>query len=232
MDRVKAGRGTGDDTVRAAWFETIRRDVEEHTWKDLGIFQSGAPLHQSLVDVLSAYAMYRSDIGYVSGCNTIAALLLINLPTPSSTFVALANILNRSLPLSFYTADPGAKSSAYNLLLQTLSTKSATLHNHITQLPEHNPDIYLDSIFTSLFTGQLALDQAARLWDVYVFEGDSVLVRAGVAMLLRREMPLLRTQNIEEVSTVLKDNHDEPSVVGRHGEEDNWMRLVREAGKV
>ena len=67
--RVRTGRGAGEDARCAAWFETIRRDVEERTWKDLRIFQDGAPLHQSLMDVLSAYAMYRSDIGYVSGCN-------------------------------------------------------------------------------------------------------------------------------------------------------------------
>jgi hypothetical protein len=43
--------------------------VDERTWKDLRIFQAGAPLHEGLVDVLQAYSMYRSDIGYVTGCN-------------------------------------------------------------------------------------------------------------------------------------------------------------------
>ena len=70
--RVAAGKGDAEDIRRAAWFATIRQDVEESTWKDLKIFQTGAPLHQPLVDVLSAYAMYRSDIGYVSGCNVSA----------------------------------------------------------------------------------------------------------------------------------------------------------------
>ncbi len=67
--RVRSGTATGDDTKHAAWFETIRKDVEERTWKGLKIFQEGAPLHQGLVDVLSAYAMYRNDIGYITGCN-------------------------------------------------------------------------------------------------------------------------------------------------------------------
>ena len=147
--------------------------------------------------------------------------------------MALANLLNRSLPLSFYTADPGAKASAYNLLLQSLSKQSSALHDHITQLPDHDAEFYLDSVFTSLFTGHLALDQAARLWDVYVFEGDSVLVRAGVALLLRREIPLLATRNMEEVRSVLEGRQDEqPTVLSRHSEEDAWMRSVREAGRI
>jgi len=74
--RVEAGRAAGEDARCAAWFEALRGDVEERTWKDLKIFQAGAPLHQSLVDVLSAYAMYRSDIGYVAGCN-------VRVPRPS-----------------------------------------------------------------------------------------------------------------------------------------------------
>ena len=67
--RAKSGHGSVEDARAAAWFEVIAADVLERTWPDLRIFQPGAPLHQSLVDVLKAYAMYRSDIGYVPGCN-------------------------------------------------------------------------------------------------------------------------------------------------------------------
>jgi hypothetical protein len=67
--RVSAGNGNTEDPRHSVWFAAIREDAEERTWRDLRIFQAGAPLHQSLVDVLSAYAMYRSDIGYITGCN-------------------------------------------------------------------------------------------------------------------------------------------------------------------
>ena len=67
--RVDAGQGSTDDSHAALWFEDIKKDVEEYTFPDLRIFQTGGPLHQSLVDVLSAYCMYRSDIGYVPGSN-------------------------------------------------------------------------------------------------------------------------------------------------------------------
>ena len=67
--KAKSGHGTVEDTRAAGWFDAISKDVEERTYPDLRIFQPGAPLHQSLMDVLRAYAMYRSDIGYVPGCN-------------------------------------------------------------------------------------------------------------------------------------------------------------------
>ncbi|KAL2019341.1 hypothetical protein VTK56DRAFT_9721 [Thermocarpiscus australiensis] len=228
--RAKSGHGSAEDVRAASWFEAISRDVRERTWPDLRIFQPGGPLHETLVDVLRAYAMYRSDIGYVPGCNTIAALLLLNLPTPTDAFVALANVLNRPLPLSFYASDAGAKSSAYNLIFHTLSQKSPNLHDHLTRLPDHDPDLYLDEVFTGLFTRHLALDEAARLWDVYVFEGDALLVRAGVALLMQKEMALLGAKSAAEVQATLRERS--PRVVGGSGEEERWMRAVREAGKV
>lgn len=160
---------------------------------------------------------------------TTAALLLLNTPSPAAAFVALANVLNRALPLSFYSDDPGAKSSAYNLMLQTLAAKSSALHGHLLNLPDHDADLYLRDIYTSLFTSQLALDEASRLWDVYVFEGDSVLIRAGVAILLDHEMALLGTKTIGEVQKVLHGKKQR--LVGKPGDEDKWMRMVREAGK-
>ncbi|CAK7246009.1 MAG: hypothetical protein STHCBS139747_007630 [Sporothrix thermara] len=237
--RAKADGAIEGDEQHLACFDAIRRDVQDRTWRDLKIFQAGAPLHQGLMDVLMAYSMYRSDIGYVTGCNTIAALLLLNLPGPASAFVALANLLNRPLPLSFYAADPGAKASAYNLVLQTLSSKSPVLVDHLTHLHDNDPDVYLNSVFTSLFTGHRALDQVARLFDVYVFEGDAVLVRAGVALLLEKEATLLSTRDSAEVANVIcgsksGDGTERKSqaVVAETGEEDRWMNAVREAGKV
>lgn len=73
-ERVRTDRADAEDTRRAKWFEQIRRDASDKTWKDLRIFQISGPLHESLVDVLSAYAMYRNDIGYVPGCNVCDSL--------------------------------------------------------------------------------------------------------------------------------------------------------------
>ena len=86
-ERVRDGKGDAEDGRRAEWFTAIRRDVGERTWPDLRIFQEGGPLHESLVDVLFAYAMYRGDIGYVPGCNVslFPLPLLSELGTDSSS---------------------------------------------------------------------------------------------------------------------------------------------------
>ncbi|OTA55413.1 TBC domain-containing protein [Hypoxylon sp. EC38] len=227
-DRCVAGKASIEDERKMAWFTHIKTDVEERTWVDLKIFQLGAPLHESLIDVLRAYAMYRSDIGYVSGCNTVAAILLLNLATPAAAFVALANVLNRPLPFSFYASDVGAKTSAFNLILQTLAAKSPRLHRHLTN-PELGlePDDYLRDVFTSCFTRHFSLDECTRLWDVYVFEGDTVLIRAAVAMLLDMDVSLFDANSVTDVQRVIENR----SKSDQREKVDAWIARIRDAGK-
>ncbi|KAJ8123431.1 hypothetical protein O1611_g9593 [Lasiodiplodia mahajangana] len=219
------------------WFSEMRADVEKRTWPELKIFQAGAPLHQSVIDVLRAYSMYRSDIGYITGCHTIAALLLLNLDTAASAFIALANVLNRSLPLSFYAGDQGARSSAYELVSQALAAKSPKLQRHImsNSNPEGsmgNPDLLemcLTDIFMSLFTRHLSLDDCTRLWDVYVFEGDRTLISAAAALLLEREMLLLSAQSAADFRDVLEGSQSKLMTQGQ--DDDRFIKRVRDMGK-
>ncbi|KAI0146826.1 hypothetical protein GGR57DRAFT_282841 [Xylariaceae sp. FL1272] len=199
------GKLTPEDERRLSWFTQIRIDVEQRTWVDLKIFQAGAPLHQHVVDVLRAYAMYRSDIGYISGCNTIAALLLLNIDTPASAFIALANVLNRPLPLSFYSDDPGARAAVSERVHKRLCRQSQRLYEHLQSPPVgSNFDLRLNDIFTTMFTRHLNLDDCTRLWDVYVFEGDKILLVATVALLLEKEMALLSAASEAEVKHVIE----------------------------
>lgn len=100
---LEKGKGSVQSTKEQEMFAAIRRDVRE-VFPDLKIFQEYGPLHQSLLDILYAYCMYRSDVGYVYGTHVIAAILLLNL-SPPKAFTALCNMLNRPVPLAFYTQD-------------------------------------------------------------------------------------------------------------------------------
>ncbi|RBQ89841.1 hypothetical protein VDGD_20544 [Verticillium dahliae] len=78
------------------------------------------------------------------------------------------------------------------------------------------------------------MDECARLWDVYVFEGDALLVRAATAMLLRQEMALLGTRDGDEVRKLVESGptkNGKVALAGGSGDEEGWMRWLREAGK-
>ncbi|KAH0538164.1 hypothetical protein FGG08_005222 [Glutinoglossum americanum] len=213
-----------EERKEVEWFRSIRRDVKE-AYPELRIFQEGGPLNQGLVDVLMAYAMYRSDIGYVYGTHLIAAHLILNLSPPSS-FITLANLLNRPLPLAFYTSEPTAISRAHNLLDRALAYKFPHLRTHLAKTLALPPSSYLDPMLRTLFTLHLPLDVASRVWDVYAFEGDAFLVRTAVGVLGRLEASLYGER--DDVLRVLGWG-----AAGRWdvGGEDEFMLKVREAGK-
>ncbi|KAI9664921.1 MAG: hypothetical protein M1821_006369 [Bathelium mastoideum] len=220
------------------WFKAIKRDAA-NAFPELRIFQQGGPLHDDLVKVLMAYAMYRNDVGYVYGTHLPAALLLLTLPSPATVFISLANLLNRPLALAHLLPDPGALARAHSLVLSTLSYKLPRLYQHLTnpQLDLH-PEEWIDPILRSLFCARLGVDHASRLWDVYVFEGDSVLIRAVVGCLIRLEGRLYT--NRSEILKVLgwpnpnvaADDQMPSSRLWDVGDEEDFMLAVREAGKV
>ncbi|KAK6344072.1 hypothetical protein TWF696_007719 [Orbilia brochopaga] len=211
-------------------FGDIRKDAD-NTFTELKLFQAGGPLHQSLVDVLMAYSVYRKDVGYIFGLNAITANLLLNL-SAADTFQTLANLLNRQLPLSYYTQDEQQITNIYNAFLRTFQYKLPSLYQHIhikLQLP---PPLYLEAMFTTLFTLHVPIDIVSRLWDVYAFEGDAFLIRTAVAVLTILEGRLYGTA--EEVVALLGWEGTGCMDKGewRLGKEDEFMAKVRGAGKV
>jgi len=215
----------------AAWLDAIARDVPA-VFPDLGIFNCDppSPAQQTLSNVLKAYAFYRSDVGYVYGTHLIAGLLCLHTSPsePETAFVALANLLNRPTPLAFLVHDQAAMSRTYEMVLSTLKYKSPTLHAHLTS-PSLGltPSDLLDPLFRCLFSYNLPPSYAARVWDIYVFEGDKALARAAVAVLSRLESKLYGKR--DEVLDLLGWGNE-----GRWelGSEEEFVAAVRDAGKV
>lgn len=207
----------------ATWFEAIERDVPA-VFPETESFQQGAPLHESLKNVLKAFAMYRSDVGYVYGTHLVAGVVCMLLPAPKA-FVLLANLLNRPLPLAFLVHDQSAMRKAYDLTLQTLKYKYPKLHGHLTRLL--TPEEFLDPLYRCLFAYYLPAGHVARIWDIWVFEGDKALVRAAVGVLGKLEGKLYGDK--EAVLGVLGWMSERRWEVGN---EEEFVEAVREAGKV
>lgn len=74
--KIQKGQASKDEERMGAWFQAIRKDAKK-TWPELMIFQEGGPLCESLVNVLMAYSMYRSDVGYVPGTHVSFKFLFL-----------------------------------------------------------------------------------------------------------------------------------------------------------
>ncbi|CAI7581354.1 hypothetical protein N7533_009831 [Penicillium manginii] len=249
-------------------FDAIDNDVSK-AFPDLNLFSEGGPLRDTLVDVLQAYCMYRSDVGYIHGLHTIAALLVLQFPTPSSAFLAMANALNRPLPVAFLTWDRGAMSRTYTLASDTLRYKFPRVATHLCDTLKLSDEEIWEPTFRSLLTNGLDLERASRVWDCWVFEGDRIMIRTAVAVMGSIQSQLCSFQQSDDqtrlsVRNILgwgprhigannqkaKDRHSAPAAAGfgggqvsnpgvadywiltATGDEDGFMKAVREAGKV
>lgn len=235
-----------ENAERWAWFERMRADInslaQDAEWTD---FAAPNAQHEQLMDVLQAYAYYRSDVGYVSGLHRLAALLLLNM-SAASAFIVMANFLNRPLPMAYLlttlrfrsTPDadmdampvPAAVSNTHSLILKTLAYKLPSLHAHLTsQSLGLRPSDYLDPLLSTFFTDpRIGVEKMSRMWDVMVFEGDKVLLRTAVAVLSRLENRLYGSK--EEILSILGWQSTVQWGVDL-GDAEEWTLAMREAGK-
>jgi len=184
--------------------------------------QDAQPLHQDLVEVCLAYSTYRPDIASSSeGIYHIAALLLLNL-APAQAFIALSNLLNRPLPLSFLIQDENAIHAAYSTTIRALLKKSPSLAHRLETL-RVEPRDYLSHMFGSLFCGRLSVEHAARVMDIYTVEGDKIPPRVAVAICGILEGSCMQG-NAAQVAQTLREKSIDVDV-------DDFIAKVYEAGK-
>ncbi|KAI5820811.1 rab-GTPase-TBC domain-containing protein [Pyronema omphalodes] len=205
-------------------FVAIRRDAQL-TFPELKIFQETGPLHGALIDVLMAYSMYRSDVGYIYGVHTVAGMLLLN-QSPEQAFISIANMLNRPLPLSFFTRDNGAISRFYTSFLKMFHYKLPSLYRHIHQNLRIDPSQYVEPMFLTLFALQCPPDITSRIWDIYAFEGDEFLIRTAVAI-----MTILESKLYGDTTDILKVLGWNATSQFMLGKEDEFIGMVRSAGR-
>lgn len=77
--------------------ETMRRiDADiPRTCPQLALFRPNGPMEQPLRHILTAFVLYRPDIGYVQGMSYIGAMILLNMDTLEGAFHVLINVLCR-----------------------------------------------------------------------------------------------------------------------------------------
>lgn len=178
---------TDHERAMEAWFKDIERDAET-AFPELNLFQRHGPLWQDLVDVCKAYAAYRADIGYAYGDQLVAALILLQIPSPSDAFILLANCLNRPMPLALHGQDIAATARTYDHAVSTLAIKFPRLHEYLFGSIEEGglgfkPELIFGPMLQTIFCNGLDIDRLCRVWDIWVFKGDKKVIHAAVAVL-------------------------------------------------
>lgn len=187
----------------------ILQEMEEDivtTLPALHIFHpESGPLYQELKDMLCAWVISRADegLGYTRGVSKIAAMILVNVPTPQA-FVTLRNLLERHCLRAFYGGTETKDDvEAYYRIFDTLLADSMPKIYFNFKQHQISPAAYLPDWMTPIFLDHLPFEACARLWDVILLEGDSFLFRAALAMLAVLE-PRLSFPDRDELLQLLR----------------------------
>lgn len=206
-----ADRRSKQDIKMHKCFEDIEKDAET-AFPDISIFQRNGPQWQDLIDVCEAYTICCDDPGYSYGVQLVAAMILLQIPTPSEALIFMANCLRKPLAAAFLSGETATKMRTYSKVKSTLEIKSTRLHAYLFSTEEEGGlgftgEELFEPMFHTVFANGLDLDRLCRVWDIWIFENDRYLTRTAVALLGSLETQIfdiegdvhLRKRNIQEL---------------------------------
>ncbi|GAA5942586.1 hypothetical protein JCM3775_000267 [Rhodotorula graminis] len=189
------------DAGRLAEVERAARADAQRTLPALHMFQEGAVMHDDLMEILVAWAVYeKTTPRYPDGLAFPAALLLLNL-APAEAFVCLVNLVQKSFLRSFY-GDQDEIEAYYRVFDTLLADAMPKIYaNFSAQVVR--PSLYLLPWLSTLFAAFLPLDLATRVFDCFLLEGDSFPFRVALVLLDVLE-PRLFNPNLDELAAVFR----------------------------
>ncbi|KAG1683112.1 USP6 N-terminal-like protein [Nymphon striatum] len=158
---------------------------------------------QALFNVLTAYSMYNTEIGYCQGMSQIAALLLMFLDEENS-FWALSVLMSNQKHAMHGFFIPG-----FPKLMRFQEHHEKILSKFLPKVRKHldkndiQSSLYTLKWFFQCFLDRVPFTLTLRLWDVYILEGEKILTAMSYTLLKLHKKTLLR-YNMEDLVEFLQ----------------------------
>ena len=191
----------------------IELDIER-TFPYLGLFKGNSPMAEDLREILRVFVISRPDIGYIQGLSFIAGILLLNMDK-FKAFISLMNLILNPIMLPFYKMDNESIQQRLKLFKQVFYFNLPELCGHFDELGLL-PENYFLSWNMTLFTRDVNLELANRIWDVFMIEGVKAIYSAAIVFLSHFEEKLMNMDFVEImtcIGTIKTINFDEDMVI-------------------
>ncbi|CDW72223.1 ecotropic viral integration site 5 protein homolog [Stylonychia lemnae] len=174
----------------------ITKDLDR-TLPELKLFnQDYKTGKNTLYNVLKAYSCYDNEIGYVQGMNYVAAILLIQIKDEIKTFWCLNSLLHRKNWRMIYNNNTPKLVNLLELVRQRVASDDPILLRHIESQGLSMVSAFAP-IFISLFTYQVPLPIATRIFEYFIFEGETALLRVLFKMLQYKREKIISLDECE-----------------------------------
>ena len=163
--------------------DLIERDLHR-TFGELCLFsKDDGPLHDHLKEILQIFACYRPELGYVQGMTYIAGIICLFISDSYTAFSCFSNlIVSRNHLFDFFQFNINNIQLYYTCFEEVLVENSPQVYNKIKDL-EISSNQYLFLWLQTVFLKVLPLTTACRVWDNFIYEGNSFLFKTAVAIL-------------------------------------------------
>jgi Rab-GTPase-TBC domain len=180
---------------------SIERDLPR-TFPTLAFFHDGGPLELSLRRILRAFACFKTDIGYVQGMSFVVAMLLLYMDEIQA-FRCLVNLIEKrgGIGRGFYKLDHSSVTRFVGIFDEYFKLKLPQLFNHMMS-EQISSEMFLIDWNLTLFSKALSLESAARVWDCFLLDGETFVVKASLGI-LRCLSSKIRSKSLEEILPLL-----------------------------
>jgi len=193
------------------------------TYRDHIMFRDRFSIkQQALFNVLAAYSLYNTDVGYCQGMSGITALLLMYM-NEEDAFWALSELLNDKKHAMHGLFIPG-----FPKLLRLQDHHDKILKKFLPKIYKHldregvNTSLYTLKWFMQCFLDRLPFSLVLRLYDVFILEGDRILTAMAYHILKMFRKQILK-MDLEGIAPLLQED-----VPGYNFDNDEIMESLQE----
>ncbi|KAJ1369920.1 hypothetical protein KIN20_031526 [Parelaphostrongylus tenuis] len=171
----------------------VSKDIKQidldinRTYRDHLAFRRRYDVKQrSLMNVLAAYSMYNTEVGYCQGMSQIAALLLMYLDEEDTFWCIHALMVGKKHTMHGFFVPGFPKLSRFEAHFKKILKKyRPRVYKHLEKCDI--PYIYLTKWWFGCFLDRVPFSLALRLWDVYLLEGDPILLAMALNIMKMHE---------------------------------------------
>ncbi|CAF3434636.1 unnamed protein product [Rotaria socialis] len=182
-------------------------DLDVHrTYRNHQMFCNRYCMRQKhLFSILAAYSMYNTEIGYTQGMNQIVAFLLFYLPEEEA-FWAFCQLMTGSRWMMHGFFCPGfPKLFRFQAQLEKIMKKMLPkVYKHFLTCQVQS-DLYTIRWFMLCYLDCLPFPLTLRLWDIFVLDGEQVLLTTAFCILRLHRKKLLHLKTFDSINSFLKN---------------------------
>ncbi|KAI8817678.1 rab-GTPase-TBC domain-containing protein [Fimicolochytrium jonesii] len=183
--------------------KVIQRDLARTFPKHERFVEVGGPGQESLFNIIKAYSLFDTEIGYCQGIAFVVGAILLNMPDEES-FCVLVRLMRTYNLRDLYTPKMiGLQLRLYQfdeLLIEHLPPVFRHLETH-----EVKSNMYASQWFMTMFAYRFPLACVFRIMDVMFAEGVDAMLKFALALVKKNSDKILALTEFEQLLEFLKN---------------------------